>query len=347
MKTPMEMLKTNVLAPVYRFYKNYLSGNARHNKIYKPLANFIYDKSKEMPVIMLAFNAISTISSHVSQINGLKKSKKENKDYLITQEIGELGFDLALSIIPPFILNNYLTKKFDSGQWTTKSARKAICETIGPTVGVNSKDYYNIDHIIPAKENIRNTVNSLLLDLKKKNLIPKKLQNRINIQPPDLNKKIPIGSTKQLCIDFDEIRKGKFSDFYKGRAYSEIIGQRDGFLIMAAIGYTVIVSNIVLPILKNKYSNYMYNKQLEKMGETKESIKRKNRYNNLAELNSFEEQQNVFNVFSNTDNSVTPEKIPDKQLYTNLTTTRIENKNIFNEINNFSRVSSQSNGLRI
>ena len=44
----------------------------------------IFEKSKEMPVIMLGLNAISTLSSHISQINGLRKSKRENKDYLIT-----------------------------------------------------------------------------------------------------------------------------------------------------------------------------------------------------------------------------------------------------------------------
>ena len=116
---------------------------------------------------------------------------------------------------------------------------------------------------------------------------------------------------------------------------------------MAAIGYTIVVSNIVLPILKNKFSNYMYNKQLAKMGETKESIKRKNRYNNLSQTTEVKAKENVFNVFSNSDNSITPEKVPDRSIYSNLIYEQFENKNVFNELNSFSRISSQSNGLRI
>ena len=347
MKTPVEFLKKNVFGPAYRFHRDYLSRNARHNNIYKPIANFIFEKSKEMPVIMLGLNAISTLSSHISQINGLRKSKRENKDYLITQEIGELGFDLALSIIPPFILNNYLTKKLDSGEWTTKSAREKLLKIIVPTVGVAEEELYSTDHIIPFKENLRNTKNSILLSLKKKNKIPQKLLSRINIQEPDLNTKIPAARMEQITTDFDIIRKKRYKGFYNGSAYSEINGQRNGLLVMAAIGYTVVVSNIVLPILKNKFSNYMYNRQLEKMGETKESIKRKKRYNNLSQTMEVKNEENVFNIFSNSDNTITAEKVPDRSIYSNLMYERFENKNVFNEVNNFSRISSQSNGLRI
>lgn len=346
-KTPLEILRKTVFGPLYRFHRDYLSRNARHNNIYKPIANFIFERSKEMPVIMLGLNAISTLSSHISQINGLRKSKRENKDYLITQEFGELGFDLALSIIPPFILNNYLTKKLDSGVWTTKSARKHLLDTIIPTVGATEEELYNIDHIIPFKENLRNTKNSILLTLKKKNKIPKNLLSRLNIQEPDLNKKIPIVRMEQITTDFDIIRKNKYKGFYNGSAYSEINGQRNGLLVMAAIGYTIVVSNIVLPILKNKFSNYMYNKQLKKMGETKESIKRKKRYNNLAQTAEVKNEENIFNIFSNSDNTITQEKILDRSIYSSLMYERFENKNVFNEVNNFSRISSQSNGLRI
>lgn len=346
-KPPVDFLRKNVFGPLYRFHRDYLSRNARHNNIYKPIANFIFEKSKEMPVIMLGLNAISTLSSHISQINGLRKSKRENKDYLITQEIGELGFDLVLSIIPPFILNNYLTKKLDSGEWTTKSARHHLLNTILPTVGATEDELYNIDHIVPFRENVRNTKNSILLALKKKNKIPKKLLSRLNIQEPDLNKKIPGVRMEQITTDFDLIRKNRHKGFYNGSAYSEINGQRNGLLVMAAIGYTIVVSNIVLPILKNKFSNYMYNKQLAKMGETKESIKRKNRYNNLSQTTEVKAKENVFNVFSNSDNSITPEKVPDRSIYSNLIYEQFENKNVFNELNSFSRISSQSNGLRI
>ena len=350
-KTPIDFLKKNVFGPAYRFHRDYLSRNARHNNIYKPIANFIYEKSQEMPVIMLGLNAISTLSSHLSQINGLRKSKRENKDYLITQEIGELGFDLALSIIPPFILNNYLTKKIDSGNLITRSAKKNLEEYVAGTVGAMDDDLYNIDHIIPFREQVRNTKNSLLLSLKKNNKIPKKLLSRINVEEIDLNKKIPGIKLEELTIDCDKrlkIRPKEFQKkFYNGSAHSELVGQRNGLLMMAAIGYTIVVSNIILPILKNKFSNYMYNKQLEKMGETKESLKRKNRYNNLSQTTEVKSEENVFNIFSNSDNTTTVGKVPDRNIYSNLMYERFENKNVFNDVNNFSRISSQSNGLRI
>lgn len=345
MRNPTDIIAQKIVGPIVRFKRDYLSVNARHNKLYKPIANFIFDRSKDMPVIMLAFNAISILSSHIAQIGGLKKSNRENKDYLITQELGELGLDILLTIIPPFLLNNFLSKKLDSGVWTTKSARDNLRYIIAPTVGASQKDLYNIDHIIPFKESLKNTKNSILIALRTRKLIPKNILSRLNIQELDPNKLVPMAKMEHLTTDFDVIRGNKFKDFYNGSAYDEIVGQRNGILMMAAIGYTIIASNIIIPILKNKFSNKLYRKHLKDIGETPESLKRKKRYNSLTIPNETDNSKNIFNVFSNSDNTTSTEKNFDRRIYNTLINS--EPKNIFNDVYNFNKTAAHSSGMRI
>ncbi len=347
--SPKALLSKYVITPVYKFYKNYIGLEARHNKLYKPVANFIYENGKDIPVVMLAFNAISIISSHINQWIGLNKSKRENKDYLKKQEMVDLGLDISLSIIPPFILNNYLTKKLDSGLWTTKSGRDNLMYLVAPAAGVEIKDLYNTDHIVPVREQFTRAKNSLLKTLKKKKVISDNLFSKLNIIEKDPNLKIPIAGTEELVTDADVVAKGKkaFEKFRNKSAYSEIWDQRNGYLVMAAIAYTVVVGNVVLPILKNKISNYLYNKELEKKGETKEGLKRKKRFNSLAQTTQIDDNQNIFEAFSNSDNSVTKEKIPDRILYKNLLEVDTGQKKTFSDVQFMGRITSQSDRLRI
>ena len=344
---PKDILSEYIFAPAYRFYRDNLSASARHNKIYKPIANFIYDKSSDMPVIMLAFNAISILSSHLAQIGGLRRSNRENKDYLITQEVGELILDSFFTILPPFILNAFLTKKLDSGNWATESSRNNLRYVIAPTVGAQQKELYNTDHIVGMKQRFSNAKNSVLLSVKKSTKLPKSITSKINVLENQAGSCVPAPKMDKILTDFDKIRKRKFNGFYNGSAYDEIMGQRNGILMSSAILYTIVASCIITPIFKNLLSNYISKKQLEKTGETKESLARKKRYNSLANTAEIDMQENVFNVFSNSNNTTTSEKVVDRSLYQNLLRASVDEKNVFTQLNSFKGIPSQTTGLRI
>lgn len=339
MKTPLNFLQDHLLVPLYHFQKKYVSRSAL-SAVCNKIANFMFENSKETALMMLVFNAVSIISSHIAQIGGLKKSSREHKDYLITQEIQELGLDLIFTIIPPFLINNYLMKKLDSGQWTTKSSREFLLNVITPTVGASKVDLYNTDHIVPVKETLGTMTAKVINSLRKKHAIPKFVNNIFEfiekspyVKMPDINKYLPVASMEDVTTDFDIIRKKKFDPFYKGSAYSEINGQRNGLLIFAAIGYTIIASSIITPILKNKLANSSYEKRLNKMGETYESIKRKKRfaYTENTDFNSFTE----INTFS----SLSRNKTSDSN---NLNTNKI-----FNEFNPYTNTKLTNNRLSI
>lgn len=304
MKTPFELLQDRVLVPVYKFKNKYISRDMLH-KVCKNTANFIYDKSKETAIILLSLNAISTISSHISQIRGLKKNKRENSDYLINQEWQELGLDLIATIIPPFMLNNFLMKKLDSGKWTTKSARDNLINVIAPTVGATQNDLYNTQHLVPVKETLGGIIahgiekvrNGKKPHPKLEKLFSTLEQKSHYIRIPDQNKAIPLASMEQITTDFDVIRHKAFKKFYHGSAYDEISGQRNGILILAAIAYTVLASCIITPIIKNKlanrsYNNYMKKKELKaKKAPINDIIKPMDWYENT-------DNSSIFNTFS-------------------------------------------------
>lgn len=352
MKTPKSFLQDNILVPAYQFRKTYISRSALF-KCCKKVANFIFDKSKETALIMLFFNAVSIISSHIAQINGLKKSKRENKDYLITQELQELGLDLVFTIIPPFMLNNFLMKKLDSGQWTTKSSREHLLYTITPTVGASREDLYSTAHIKPVKETLGNLVAQFTNMLHKIKNLPKPIAQLIKfveknpyVRLPDPNKAIPMASLEDITTDFDVIRKRAFEGFYNGSAYDEISGQRNGMLILATLGYTILASSIITPILKNKLANRSYEKRLKKMGETPESIARKKRfeYTNY----SFEDNSSTFNIFSNYDNSISSDSKADSVKKDVKQVAETINKvSDFNKHSVFNQFPSQTLGLKV
>ena len=161
----LENIQNRILVPLYHFQKKYLSREMASTAC-KKTANFIFKRSTDTAFILLALNAISTITSHLAQIGGLKRNKRDNSDYLINQEWQELGLDIIFTIIPPFILNNFLMKKLDSGQWTTRSARKNLLDTIAPTVGATRDDLYNTQHIVPVKETLGGYVAKILDKIK-------------------------------------------------------------------------------------------------------------------------------------------------------------------------------------
>ncbi len=351
MKTPMKILQDYIIVPAHKFYKDFLSKNARHSYC-KNVANFIFNCSKETALIMLFFNAVSILSSHISQIGGLKKSKRENKEYLITQEKKELGLDLVLTIIPPFMLNNFLKKKLEAGLITTKEAREKLINLAAPVVGASRDELYSIEHIRPLKETVSTIITrgtSAILKHTKK--MPKSIENVVrNIDTglkkklPNFAEQIPKPNLEDIATDLDNLAKEKkvsktiLKQFRNGSAYDELCGQINGLLIITTLAYTILASNVIMPILKNKLANREYEKQLAKMGETKESIKRKKRfeYNNVPILKP---DNDIFNIFSDTNLTISQTTNP--QIITK------SPNNPFKEIEKYKSISSQPIGLRI
>lgn len=298
MKNHRKFMKDNITVPICNFTKKYCTKYSLFHGC-QNVANFIYDHSKETAIIMLVFNAISIVSSHIAQINGLKKSERKNKNYLITQEWGELGLNLMFTIVPPFLLNSYMTKKFDSGQWTTKSAQKSLINEITPSVGVLKEELYSIDHIRPLKETLSDTKDCLIRFIKTTKLLPTKLKEKIKAPPIKIVRNMPRPPLDKITADFDLFAAGKkHPKFYNGKAYDEICGQRNGLLMLSTIGYLIVASNIIMPILKNKLSNYFYKKQLIKQGETPESIRRKKRFAHINYKPNTNDKSEIFSDFS-------------------------------------------------
>lgn len=353
MKTPKSFIQDYILAPAYQFQKNYVSRSALYSACNK-VSNFIFKKSDDIPLILLFFNSVSIVSSHIAQINGLKKSKRENKDYLITQEWKEFGLDLLFTVIPPFLLKNFLEKKFYSGQWTTKSARKHLLDTITPTIGAAKDELYNTSHIKPLRESLGAVIAQITNSIKKISNLPKPVSNLIklieknpNVKLPDPNKFIPMATMKEIAVDFDKVRHKKFKGFYNGSAYDEIIGQMEGMTIIATLAYTILASSVITPILKNKLANRSYEKRLQKMGETTESINRKKRFEYTN--NSLTSETKVFDVFSNFDNSISSLskglviQNEDKELSLN----SLKNDGSFGNFEVFNRICNASSNIKI
>lgn len=359
MKAPLNILQDFVIVPVHKFYKNFLSRNAR-GKFFSTITDFVFDCSKETALIMLFFNAVSIMSSHIAQIGGLKKSKRENKDYLIDQEKKELSLDLILTIIPPFILNNFLKKKLESGRLTTPEAREKLINVVAPVVGVSRDELYSTEHLRPVKETIASLISKTsTLILKKFKKLPIKLEDGIRSIDkkaksllPDSATMLPFVTLEDIACDFDNLAKEKrissgiLKKFRNGSAYDDLCGQNNGILIMTTIAYSILASNIIMPILKNKLSNRTYARQLAKMGETKESIKRKKRYefNDVPVIN--EKDSKLFETFSNSYNSKTKQK-QDNPFAPETIKKQEKTSNTFNSFNTYSKIASQSLGLRI
>lgn len=333
MHSPFETFQNKVIVPIFEFKKKYLSKSTL-NKITKKTSNFIFKYSKETALIMLGLNAVSILSSHICQIGGLRKSKRENKDYLITQEKNELLLDLLLTIIPSFMLNNALKKKLESGLITTKDARNKLINVVAPIVGASKDELYNIDYMTPVRETIGHSLSEIIDYLTKKfkgtpfgeSVKLKKFNTYLKSKLPDYVTKFKTPNLEVITTDFDnlvmenKVSKNILSKFKNNSAYDELYGLNNGLLIITNIAYTILASNLIMPIIKNKLSNRTYEKQLKAMGETRESLKRKKRYTFVYQP-------------------------PTDDIFTQFT--KRNNTGPFNTFEPYNRISSQSLGLRI
>jgi len=116
---------------------------------------------------------------------------------------------------------------------------------------------------------------------------------------------------------------------------------------MAAIGFTILASNVIIPILRNKLANKIYDIQLKKTGETQESLKRKKRYNALTTTIEINNKNNIFNTFSNADNTTTTKPVVDRHIYSNLLTTKNNSSKVFNNIQKYGVQAFKAAKLRI
>lgn len=348
MKMPsFDSFQEQVLSKIYNFKNKYLSLSMIES-IGEKVSNFIFKRSADTAFVLLVLNAISTITSHLAQIGGLKKNKRENSDYLINQEWQELGLDMVFTIIPPFILNNFLMKKLDSGEWTTRSAREKLIRTIAPTVGVGQDDLYNTQHINSFRETAGSFIagvldkieNKLLNDREHPQFIDDAIafarRNRF-IRVIDPNRQVPLAGMENIATEFDEIRGKAFQGFHNGSAYDEICGQRNGILVLAAITYTVIASAVITPIIKNKLSNRSYKKHIEKL--KKMNIENFHKYKVLPPRND----NGIFDAFSYIDSTIEPKNIT----ASNNEIRRPNRADTFSDITKINNISSQTGRLRI
>ena len=331
---PLKILQKHLIAPVYNFFDTYINVQMLEHECNK-VSNFIYNKSRETAVILLTLNAISTISSHISQIIGLKRNKRDNGDYLITQEWEELGLDLIFTIIPPFILNKFLMKKLYLGEWTTKSTKEALQKEILPAIGASEEiDLYSSQEIVPLKETIGGMTAEMIQKIRKMKKVPKPviklcnlLEKNKNVRIPDPNRAVPKCALEHLTTEYDK---------HKGSSLGKsILNERKGLLILAAISYTVIASCIITPIIKNKLSNKHFDKKMEKeklrLSKLPKSVIYK--YNDIFETQS---ETEIFGIFR--------DKIPNEEK-SNIS--KSPPNNLFEEFNTYNKNYSQSSGLRI
>ena len=299
MNMPFDILSKYVCGPIHRLRIKYFSRSALYNCC-NTMANFIFEKSKDLPVVMIALNSLSLLSSHLAQINALKKSNRENKDYLINQERAELGLDLIFTTVFPSMINNALRKKLEGGQFTTRMTEYNLKNVVAPAAGVTEKELCDTSHILPFWKSVKSSINSLGLAVKKKmKSKPKELWKILNFKEPDLNKAVPTVSLFDIAVDADASKRSGFKNLYNGRAFDDMVGAVNGTLIITTILYLIVVSNMLMPIIKNLLANRAYKKQLEKAGETPESIKRKMKYASLRTDISLNDNNKIFSEFLN------------------------------------------------
>ena len=280
MKTPVKILSDYIIEPIHNFHKDFLGREARHRYL-QGFANTIFKISADLPLIILGCNALAIASSHIAQYRGLKKSNRENKEYLMKQEKIEGVADILLNTVPAFTIKNALTRKLESGEWSTESYRNNLKFTVAAAAGVSQDELCSIEHLTTAKESAKNIWNSTKLFLRRKKLIPKKLMGKFNFVEKDINAKIPSVSTLEVAMKADAAHKEGFNGFHNRSAVAEIPGQTKGIEMMVAIGYGIIASNILMPIIKNLVSNELNKKEIKKKYNSKESIERRARFDSL------------------------------------------------------------------
>ncbi len=335
---------TVFIAPLYKFRKKYLSSDAIYKYCHK-FSGFVFKRSTDMALIMILLNGLAIYLAHNAQIAGLEKSHRENKDFLIGQEKVEKKLDLVFTLIPPVLIDNFVQKKLESGQFITRLTENNLKYKIAPAGGVLIQELGDISYIKPFRKVLYGAVCNLGLYIKKlMKSKPEKLWKKLNIQKPFLNEAVPAANIFDIAIEAEAATENKIEGLYNKSAYDDTVGQFEGLRKIVSISSLIIISYLLMPIVKNKLAAYNYKKYLEKIGETPESLKRKNLYNSLKNIEFNKDNKNIFREF-NTDNKDVSEPPPELLRYKHLKTQKTDK--IFNEITFYKKSSSHSAGLRI
>lgn len=300
------------------------------------VSNFIFTSSKRTDIIMLLFNAVAILSSHTAQIHGLEKSNRENKEFLIEQEEKERKIDLALTLIPPLILNYFLAKKLERGEITTQRAKKLLTGRVAEDAGAPRGDIYSK---ITHKETVLRT-GADIIDFFKKNLenfpdTRDSIENFVIAMKKFIRKEFPqvykdVGKTlreysryldkhspnrlqnsiwkvakhwEEMELDGAFPRTNETRDLLRnGSAIDELCGLNNGILIASSVGYSILASNVIMPYFKNKWTNEEYDRGLKLSGETRESMRRKRRFE-YNENPVTRKNDRLFKPFSNLENA--------------------------------------------
>lgn len=367
MKSPINLLSDFIIAPLNNI-RRYIQVEHPVQTGLNKASNFIFKYSKETALIMLFCNFLSTLSSHNSQIRGLRRKNREinasmskiadknsdeylaaqevknRNDYLINLERKERKIDCVLNIIPPFLLNNFLKKKLESGRFTTDIAREKLIKHVAAD-GFARDDLYSIEHIRPVRETIFENLAKVTQKLvNNQEVLPKKILPPLVKVNKALKKLFPDPVTthykatlEDITTDFDDrirvdailpqtLKKLKLRN---NSAYDELNGMNNGLLVMATIGYMILASNFLMPILKHKLADREERIQLAKKGETKESIKLKTRLATERKIYENKTKNTVFREFT-----VSSSQSPPKE-------------NIFSSFPQYKKYPTQSTGLRI
>ena len=328
MKNPIKSFISFFVAPASQFQN-------RADEYCKAAAgkfsDFIFNSSKRTDIIMLLFNAVAILSSHTAQIHGLEKSTRENKDFLIEQEEKERKIYLALTLVPPLIINYFLAKKLEKGEITTKRARDLLMGPIAEDTGAALSDVYSK---VTHKETVLRTASDFIKFLKKQGeehpdvqdtfeKISAAISNFTRREFPQVyrdikrklkayNKFLKFHSTDRLQDSIYKVAKNwdekerecvfsrtiETRDMLRnGSAIDELCGLNSGILITSSVLYSIAASNVIMPFLKNRWTNQEYERSLRESGETRESMRRKRRFEYTQDPLP-ETSGKVFKVFS-------------------------------------------------
>ena len=195
-KKAFEFIQDKIICPIPRK----LSRDAILGKI-EDFAEFFYQKSKDPATMMIVFDLISLGTSTLAQINGLKKSDRENKDYLIQQEMSEAIASLPLTIGLPYFFTKWISRQLESGKVMTKSTRAILDNVIKPYCGVQGKEAFYVAPKLKTKQWLEIEINSILKKLKKTKILPKGLRNRIQVKNINPNTNVPLATLFDLLYD--------------------------------------------------------------------------------------------------------------------------------------------------
>ena len=263
MKTPIDLAKKFIFIPLENLPEKFLK-KVNISKILKNASDAAFEISKDTALVMLFCDAISILSSHNEQIKGLKKSNKDSKETLIELERIERNLDLALTIVPPTLLNRAIKKKLESFQVTTKKAEDLMFNYIGPGVGAHKTELKSTEYMRPLTEKaIRAVAKFTGAISNNKKLNPKtqeqfsKISNFCKSKIPDLNNMYIPRSIEEVTSYFDDMSH-RVSPTIKSKlrnasAYDEIQGMVNGLCVASVIAYSILVSNVLMPILKPKF----------------------------------------------------------------------------------------------